>query len=136
MKTEEQIVARLLAGRLDKPPAPKPPPKPEVKAQERWAQRPPEAVAQQAAAGTKALAEQLRREREETAEDRRNRQYTKELAEYNAADPRIAYQRELDQWWQAKLNVEAEIRALHGEIPECGIYDPMTRFERELKEGR
>jgi hypothetical protein len=35
MMTEEQIVARLLAGRLDKPPAPKPP-KPEVKAQERW----------------------------------------------------------------------------------------------------
>ena len=33
MMTEEQIVARLLAGRLDKPPAPKPP---EVKAKERW----------------------------------------------------------------------------------------------------
>jgi hypothetical protein len=36
MMTEEQIVARLLAGRLDKPPAPKPPKPPEEKAQERW----------------------------------------------------------------------------------------------------
>jgi hypothetical protein len=130
MMTEEQIVARLLAGRLDKPPAPKPPPKPAVKAQERWAQKPPEAVAAQAAAGTKALAEQLRHD----AEERRSRQYMRELAEYNAK--RDAYQRQLDQWWQAKLDVEAEIRALHDEIPERGTYSPIARFERELKEGR
>src|SRR5262249_35785847 len=49
-----------------------------------------------------------------------------------------AYQRYLDQWWQSKLDVEAEIRALHaaGEIPERGVYSPIARFEREMKEGR
>jgi hypothetical protein len=36
MMTEEQIIARLQAARLDRPPAPKPPPKPAEQAQERW----------------------------------------------------------------------------------------------------
>ena len=133
MKTEEQIVARLLAGRLDKPPAPKPPPKPETKAQEHWAQpKPREAVAAHAAVSTEALAEQIKRDRRETAEDRRNRQYAKEMAEWSARD---RYQRELDRWWQAKLDIEAEVRAMResGEVPERGIYDPMTRFEGEMR---
>jgi len=90
MMTEEQIVARLLAGRLDRPPAPKPPPKPEAKAQEHWAApKPREAVAAQAAASTEALAEVV------TAEDRRSRQMAKEIAEWNAQD---RYERELNRW--------------------------------------
>ena len=104
MMTEEQIVARLLAGRLDKPPQPAPPPKPEAKAQERWAQpKPCEAIAAQAAASTEALAKVMR---EETAEDRRSRQMAKEIAEWQAQD---RYQQELNRWWQAKQEIEAAI---------------------------
>ena len=101
MMTEEQIVARLLAGRLDKPPQPAPPPKPEAKAQDRWtAPKPPEAIAAQAAVSTEALAEVV------TQEDRRSQQMAKEIAEWNAQD---RYVRELNRWWQAKQEIEAAI---------------------------
>jgi hypothetical protein len=104
MMTEEQIVARLLAGRLDKPPAPKPPPKPEAKAQERWAQpKPREAIAQQAAVSAEAFAKVVQ---EDTQEARRRRQEAKELAEWN--DPRHAYQRELDRFMEASRAIEAD----------------------------
>jgi len=139
MMTEEQIIARLQAVRLDRPRQPPPPPKPEAKAQERWAQpKPREAVAQHAAAGTKALAELMKQDRQQDSRDRRREQEAKEYAQWIAEgqNPRTAYQRQLDAWWQAKLDVEAEIRALHGEVPECGFYSPIARFEREVEEGR
>src|SRR5215471_5159415 len=141
MMTEEQMMARLLAARLDKPPPPKPVPKPEVKSQERWtAPKPRVAVAAPAASGTKALAEQMKQDRQVTSEDKRRQREREEIARWAAEgqDPRAAYQRELDRWWEHKLAVEAEIRAMResGEIPERGVYDPMKRFEREMKEGR
>jgi hypothetical protein len=101
MMTEEQIIARLQAARLDRPPPPKPPPKPAEQAQERWAApKPREAIAAQAAASTKALAEVV------TAEDRRARQMAKEIAEWQAQD---RYQQELNRWWQAKQEIEAAL---------------------------
>jgi len=101
MMTEEQIIARLQAARLDRPPPLKPPLKPEAKAQERWtAPKPREAIAAQAAASTKALAEVV------TQEDRRSQQMAKEIAEWQAQD---RYERELNRWWQAKLEIEAAL---------------------------
>jgi hypothetical protein len=131
--TEEQIVARLLAGRLDKPPAPKPPKPASVKAEERWDRnvKPTRAVIQEATTHNQALAERM------TMEDRRRRQEAKEMAEWSAGydNPLTRYQRELDRWQQSKLDAEQAIRALHGEIPERGVYSPIARFEREVKEG-
>jgi hypothetical protein len=45
-----------------------------------------------------------------TAEDRRNRQYAKELAQYNAEgeDARVRYQRQLDEWVQRQRDLDAE----------------------------
>jgi hypothetical protein len=101
MMTEEQIVARLLAGRLDKPSQPLAPKPPKVKAEERCtAPKPREAIAAQAAISTEALAEVV------TQEDRRGQQMAKEIAEWNAQD---RYERELNRWWQAKLEIEAAI---------------------------
>src|SRR6516225_10397337 len=103
MMTEEQIVARLLAGRLDKPPAPKPPPKPEVKAQEHWDKDRRQTIAKSAAASAEALAKVVV---EDTQEARRRRQEAKELAEWN--DPRARYQRELDRFMEASRVIEDE----------------------------
>jgi hypothetical protein len=64
MMTEEQIVARLLAGRLDKPPAPKPPKPAQVRADERWAQKPVEVVIQDEANANEAVIKRLRAEQE------------------------------------------------------------------------
>ena len=106
MMTEEQIVARLLAGRLDKPPAPKPPKPPAQQAQERWAQpKPREAIAQQAAVSAEAFAKVVQ---EDTYETRRRQHEAKEIAQWTAdgQDPRIAYQRELDRFMEAKRIIE------------------------------
>jgi hypothetical protein len=94
MMTEEQIIARLLAVRLDRPPAlpAPPPPKPaEVRAEERWREdnKPTKAVISDATAHTDALARRLRQEREEA----------------EAEIVRARYQRELDLWWQSVRNV-------------------------------
>jgi hypothetical protein len=42
----------------------------------------------------------------DTADDRRSQQMAKEIAEANEARNRA--QRELDRWWQAKLDLEAD----------------------------
>jgi hypothetical protein len=42
----------------------------------------------------------------DTAEDRRSQQMAKEIAEWN--DARNRAQRELDRWWQARLDFEAD----------------------------
>jgi hypothetical protein len=104
MMTEEQIVARLLAARLDKPPAPKPPPKPEAKAQEVWDKDRRQIIARNAAVSAEAFAQVVQ---EDTQEARRRRQEAKELAEWN--DPRARYQRELNRFWEASRAItEAE----------------------------
>src|SRR5215469_16726107 len=107
MMTEEQIVARLLAGRLDKPPQPAPKPKPKpaaVKAQERFAEanKPTIAIISEATAGNDALARRMEAER-------------RELAKWNAEgqDPRVRYQRQLDAWQQSILDAQERVRALH-----------------------
>jgi hypothetical protein len=102
--TEEQIVARLLAGRLDKPPAPKPPPKPEVKANEVWDKDRRQTIAKNAATSAEAFAQIVQ---EDTQEARRRRQEAKELAEWN--DPRHAYQRQLDRFWEANRVIEGAL---------------------------
>jgi hypothetical protein len=125
MMTEEQIVARLLAGRLDKPPQPAPSPKPEVKAQERWAQpKPRQAIAQQAATSAEAFAKVVQ---EDTYEARRSRQITKETAQWIAEgqDPRIAYQRELDRFMEANRAIEAALDDEYVEI--AGFREPRYR---------
>ena len=96
MMTEEQIIARLQAARLDRPRQPAPPPKPEVKAQARFDERkqPTEAVIQRATLGNDALARRMEQER-------------KELVRGEAVRQR--YQRELDRWWQSKLDAEAAL---------------------------
>ena len=94
MMTEEQIIARLQAARLDRPRPQAPPPKPEVKAQERWAKQPTEAVIQQATLGNDALARRMEQERKELTQ---------------AENVRERYQRELDRWWQSKLDAEASL---------------------------
>jgi len=104
MMTEEQIVARLLAGRLDKPPAPKPPPKPEVKANEVWDKDRRQTIAKNAATSAEAFAQIVQ---EDTQEARRRRQEAKELAEWN--DPRHAYQRQLDRFWEANRVIEGAL---------------------------
>jgi hypothetical protein len=112
MMTEEQIIARLQAARLDRPRPQAPPPKPksaQVKADERFAQpKPREAVAQQAAASAEAFAKVVQ---EDTSEARRRRQEQKEMAQWIAEgqDPRVRYQRELDKFTEASRAIEAAL---------------------------
>jgi hypothetical protein len=129
MMTEEYMMKRLLAARLDKPPQPAPLPKPkpaQVKADERFDERnkPTVAIIDEATASNTALARRMEAER-------------KELAKWIAdgQDPRVRYQCKLDEWQQSIIDANERVRALHGEVPERGIYSPITRFEREMKEG-
>ena len=99
MMTEEQIVARLLAGRLDKPPQPAPPPKPkpaQVRAEERFAEtrKATQNIINDAAAHNDALTRRMQQERREMVQ---------------AEDVRTRYQHELDRWWQSKLDAEASL---------------------------
>jgi hypothetical protein len=92
MMTEEQMYQRLLAGRLDKPPAPKPLPPPksvEVRAEERWSEnnKPTVQVINEFTDKTDAFTRRMKEEE----------------------DARARYQREIDRAWQSKLNLEAEL---------------------------
>ena len=93
MMTEEQIIARLQAVRLDRPRQPPPPKLAAVKAEERFAEanQPTVAVIDAATAGNDALA---RRMQQEAAQ---------------AEKVRMRYQSELDRWWQSKLDAEAAL---------------------------
>jgi hypothetical protein len=88
----ERMRQELLASFRPQPP----PPKPTRSAQleERGANRPDEAIMQDAAKSAEAQVEMARRWRR----DRRQEQLAKELAELN--HPRVRYQAELDRWWQ------------------------------------
>ena len=104
--TREEIIRRLRATVKPKPnPAPPPAQNCEVvDAVERWNAKSTEAVIQDATAHNRALAERMKHE---TTEDRRRQQEKREMAEW--CDPRIRYQRELDRWWQSKLEAEAAL---------------------------
>jgi hypothetical protein len=106
MFTKEQrdaMFQELMESFRPQPPPTKP--TPAVRALERWANQPREAVAQQAAASAEAFAKIVQ---EDTYEARRSRQIAKELAEWNAQgqDPRTAYQRELDRFMEASRVIE------------------------------
>ena len=122
----EEIYQRALAA--CRPKAPPPKPTPAVKAQERFAasNQPTKAVIDAATRGNEALTERL----DETIEDRRKKQIAKELAAHNAEGP---VWHSLVQWQQSVERAQERVRALHGEIPEKGIYDPIARFEREMR---
>src|SRR5262249_61674499 len=82
----------LLRSFRPQPPPPKPTPTQQL--EERGANRPDEAIIQDAAKSAEAQVEMAQRWRR----DRRREQEAKEIAEHN--DPRARYQRELDRWWQ------------------------------------
>jgi hypothetical protein len=99
MWTKEQrdeLYRQVLEACKPEPPPPKP--TPTTKADERWAQKPTEAVIQDATRHNHAVAERL------TMEQRRQQQYAKEVAEYNAQNH---YQHQLDQWWASTCAVAA-----------------------------
>ena len=109
MMTEEQIIARLQAVRLDRPRQPAPPKPAAVKAEERFAEanQPTVAIIDAATAGNDALA---RRMQQEAAQ---------------AEKVRMRYQSELDRWWQSKLDAEAALDDGYVEIG--GFREPRYR---------
>jgi hypothetical protein len=123
---QDEIYRRALAA--CRPKAPPPKPTAAVKAQERFAasNQPTDAIIDAATRGNEALTERL----EETMEDRRKKQIAKELAAYNAEGPGW---HSIVRWQQSVERAQERVRALHGEIPEKGIYDPIARFEREMR---
>jgi hypothetical protein len=97
----KQHIRQLLAEARPKrrpPLAPVPPPN--VKAQARFheAKKPTAAIIQDATLGNDAFARRIAKEREEMS------QWATE-----GQDPRVRYQRELDRWWQSKLDAEAAL---------------------------
>jgi hypothetical protein len=72
---------------------------------------------------------------EETHQDYINRQTRKEVEEFEH-DPIAKAQRQLDWFWQSKLNERAaaqhRIERPGAVDPRSGIYDPMRRFESEF----
>ena len=97
-----------------------PPPKPNAEAKMqslREAQRPDEAIMQDAAKSAEAQVEMARRWR-----NRRGEQLAKELAEQN--DPRARYQAELDRWWQLQRDLA---EALDDQVYVGGFLEPRYR---------
>jgi hypothetical protein len=88
---KDRMRQELLASFRPQPPPPKP--TPAMKAEERFVEtkQPTVAVIDAATRGNDALARRMEAER-------------KELAQENL---RARYQRELDRWWQSKLDAEA-----------------------------
>lgn len=124
--TYEEILADLMADK----PKPKPPPAvtPAGKARERFSgeNQPTEAVFDAATRGNDAAIERL----EETMEGKRQKQIAKELAEHSADG---AAWHSMVQWRQSIDRAQERLRALDGEDPLTGNYDPVRRFEREQR---
>jgi hypothetical protein len=123
--TVEDVLADFEADR-PKPPPPKP--TAAVKAQERFApaNHPAEAVFDAAARGNDAATERLG----ETLEQRRQKQMAKEYAEHNAQG---SAWHSLVNWRQSLDRAQERLRELDGENPLTGNYDPIRRFEREMR---
>ena len=117
-ETVEDIYADLMAD------APKPPPTPEQRLAER---RLPDAAVYQGAANANNAA--LKRA-EETFEERRAKQRAKEFAEHNAQG---SAWHSLAHWRQSLDYAQERLRELDGEDPLTGNYDPIRRFEREMR---
>jgi hypothetical protein len=94
-------------------------PTPNVKAQERFNEdrKPTEAVINEATAHNDAFARRMQRERQELAQ---------------AAEVRARYQRELDRWWQSKLDAEAALD--DGYVNIGGFREP--RYKTTCHKGR
>jgi hypothetical protein len=120
MMTEDQIVARLLAARLDKPPTPKPKPAASAQSEERWTEK-DDVTVQQLVVSTEAGAKMAQKWRQE--------RQAKELAERN--DPRARYQAELDRWWQAKRDFA---EALDDHVMVGGFWEP--RYKTTCHKGK
>ena|SRR6516162_9758499 len=103
----DRMRQELLESFRPQPPPPKP--TPSAISEERWADPPHEAVAQQAAASAEAFAKVVQKD---TYEARRRRQEAKELAEFS--DPRAAYQRELDRFMEASRVIQTEYVMIGG----------------------
>jgi hypothetical protein len=88
--------------------------------------KPDEAVYQDA---TKANEAALNRA-EETMEARRAKQRAKEFAEHNAQG---SAWHSLARWRQSIDYAQERLRALDGEDPLRGNYDPVRRYEREVR---
>jgi hypothetical protein len=123
--TVEDVLADFEADR-PKPPPPKP--TAAVKGQERFsgANQPTEALINAATRGNDAATERLG----ETMQQRRQKQMAKEYAEHNAEGP---LWHALANWQLSIERAQERLRELDGEIPEKGIYDPIRRFEREMR---
>jgi hypothetical protein len=72
---------------------------------------------------------------DETYQDRVNKRTREEVEEFER-DPIAKAQRQLDWWWQAKLDQRAaaqrRIERPGAVDPRCGLYDPVRRFESEF----
>ena len=122
-ETVEDIYADLVAD------APKPPARQiERKAEQRLVERrlPAEAVFQDATNATDAALNRA----EETMEQRRQKQIAKELAEHSAEG---SAWHGLVQWRLSLDRAQERLRELDGENPLTGNYDPIRRFEREMR---
>jgi hypothetical protein len=124
-ETVEDIYADLMAD------APKPPPTrsgSKISGEQRLVERrlPAEAVFQDAANVTDAALNRA----EETMEQRRQKQIAKELAEHSAEG---SAWHNLVQWRQSLDRAQERLRELDGEDPLTGNYDPIRRFEREMR---
>ncbi len=64
-------------------------------------------------------------------EERRAKQVAKEYAEFDAEGPAW---KSLVHWRMSLDRAQERLHALDGEVPEKGIYDPIRRFEREMKD--
>ena len=121
-ETVEDIYADLMAD------APKPRPRVPQQAEQRLVKRrlPDAAVFQDAANVTDAALNRA----EETMEQRRQKQIAKELAEHSAEG---SAWHNLVHWRQSLDRAQERLRELDGEDPLTGNYDPIRRFEREMR---
>src|SRR5215469_17194707 len=115
---ERAEIRRVLREARPKPRPPlQPVPPAAVKLQQRGADRPDEAIMQDAAKSAEAQVQMAQRWR-----DRRQEQLAKELAEQN--DPRARYQAELDRWWQLQRDLA---EALDDQVYVGGFLEPRYR---------
>jgi len=120
MMTEEQIIARLEAVRLDKPPAPKP--------------KPVVTVASDRKLSVDGQRERVSREMQELIESEKNRQLCIETHRERQRRQRAEglYYRQL---YESVTTAEYWSRQRDNDPARRGEYSPIARFEREIKDG-